>query len=180
MASFIVRASSAEWARMNVLSPPTATAKAPVSAGCGNATQTSFKLQGEYFRRSEQGDLTYDSAAASLGTQTDRYSSKQSGYYVQGVYQFRPQWRAGYRYDRLDSGTPSLGLVNTGALSAADFPILGRYNPTRNTFMVDWSPSEFSRVRLQFARDRSQFAATDNQVFLQYIMSLGAHGAHKF
>ena len=34
--------------------------------------------------------------------------------------------------------------------------------------------------RLQFARDRSQFAVTDNQVFLQYIMSLGAHGAHKF
>ncbi|MEI6724111.1 MAG: TonB-dependent receptor, partial [Betaproteobacteria bacterium] len=146
----------------------------------GNATQTSFKLQGEYFRRSEEGDLTYDSTAASRGTQTGRYASQQSGYYVQGVYQFRPQWRAGYRYDRLDSGTASLGLVSTGARSAADFPILSRYNPIRNTFMVDWSPSEFSRVRLQFARDRSQFAATDNQVFLQYIMSLGAHGAHKF
>lgn len=146
----------------------------------GNATQTSFKLQGEYFRRSEEGNLTYDSTAASLGTQTGRYASKQSGYYVQGVYQFRPQWRAGYRYDRLDSGAASLGLVSTEARSAADFPILSRYNPTRNTFMVDWSPSEFSRLRLQFARDRSQFAATDNQVFLQYIMSLGAHGAHKF
>jgi hypothetical protein len=46
--------------------------------------------------------------------------------------------------------------------------------------MVDWSPSEFSRLRLQFARDRSQPGLADNQVFLQYIMSLGAHGAHKF
>ncbi len=46
--------------------------------------------------------------------------------------------------------------------------------------MLDWSPSEFSRIRLQFARDRSRQGATDNQVFLQYIMSLGAHGAHKF
>ena len=46
--------------------------------------------------------------------------------------------------------------------------------------MVDWSPSEFSRVRLQFSRDRSQTGAADNQVFLQYVMSLGAHGAHKF
>jgi len=46
--------------------------------------------------------------------------------------------------------------------------------------MLDWSPSEFSRLRLQFARDHSRQDATDNQVLLQYIMSLGAHGAHKF
>jgi hypothetical protein len=146
----------------------------------GNATETSFKLQGEYFRRNEGGSLTYDTAAASLGRRTGAYSSQQSGYYVQGVYQFMPQWRAGYRYDRLGAGTTSIGLVNSGALSAADFPVLNAYNPTRNTFMVDWSPSEFSRLRLQFARDRSQPGAADNQVFLQYIMSLGAHGAHKF
>ena len=146
----------------------------------GNATQTNFKLQGEYFRRSESGNLTYDTTAASAGTQTDSYASRQSGFYVQGVYQFIPQWRAGYRYDRLSAGTTSIGLVNSGALAAADFPILNTYNPTRNTFMVDWSPSEFSRVRMQYARDRSQFGTADNQVFLQYIMSLGAHGAHKF
>lgn len=146
----------------------------------GNSTETSFKLQGEYFRRNESGNLTYDTASASLGTQTGSYASRQSGWYLQGVYQFMPQWRAGYRYDRLNAGTTSLGLVNSGALTAADFPILGAYRPTRNTWMLDWSASEFSRVRLQFARDRSRFGATDNQMFLQYIMSLGAHGAHKF
>ena len=37
-----------------------------------------------------------------------------------------------------------------------------------------------SRVRLQFAQDKSRSDATDNQMFLQYIVSLGAHGAHKF
>ncbi len=146
----------------------------------GNATQTNFKLQGEYFRRTEDGSLTYDTTAASLGTQVGAYASRQSGYYVQGVYQFMPQWRAGYRYDRLSAGTTSIGLVNSGALTAADFPILNAYNPTRNTLMIDWSASEFSRVRLQYARERSQFGTADNQVFLQYIMSLGAHGAHKF
>jgi hypothetical protein len=46
--------------------------------------------------------------------------------------------------------------------------------------MIDWSPSEFSRVRLQFAQDRSRPGAPDNQWFLQYMMSLGAHGAHSF
>lgn len=146
----------------------------------GNPTERNFKLQGEYFRRTEDGNLTYDTASASQGRQTGGYASRQSGFYAQGVYQFIPQWRAGYRYDRLSAGATGIGLVNSGALTAADFPILNAYNPTRNTFMVDWSPSEFSRLRLQFARDRSQVGATDSQVFLQYIMSLGAHGAHKF
>jgi len=45
--------------------------------------------------------------------------------------------------------------------------------------MVDYSNSEFSRLRLQFNRDRSDIVA-DNQWFLQYQMSLGAHGAHAF
>jgi hypothetical protein len=52
--------------------------------------------------------------------------------------------------------------------------------------MLDWNPSEFSRIRLQFNRDQSRqdpgtgSAITDNQLFLQYIFSLGAHGAHRF
>jgi hypothetical protein len=145
-----------------------------------NPTYTNFKLQGEFFRRKENGNLTYDTTAASLGTQTGGFTSTQSGWYLQGVYQFIPMWRVGYRYDRLNAGTTSNGLVDSGALTAADFPILAKYNPTRNTVMVDWSPSEFSRVRLQFAKDKSRSDATDNQMFLQYIVSLGAHGAHKF
>jgi hypothetical protein len=144
-----------------------------------NPTERYFKLQGEYFRRKENGDLTFDTAGV-LGTQTGGYSSVQSGWYLQGVYQFIPMWRFGYRYDWLDAGTTSIGLVDSGALTPADFPILAAYNPTRQTVMVDWSPSEFSRVRLQYAQDKSRADAKDNQVFLQYIVSLGAHGAHKF
>ena len=37
-----------------------------------------------------------------------------------------------------------------------------------------------SRLRLQVARDQSRHGEPDNQVWLQYVMSLGAHGAHKF
>src|SRR6266511_2563097 len=136
-----------------------------------NPTYTNFKLQGEYFRRKEEGDLTSGATA-----QTGGFASAQSGWYLQGVYQFIPMWRVGYRYDRLDSGTTSFSTP----LTAADFPILAAYNPTRHTVMVDWSPSEFSRVRLQAASDKSRSDATDKQVFLQYIVSLGAHGAHKF
>src|SRR5215470_16086151 len=144
-----------------------------------NPTERNFKVQGEYFQRRENGDLSFNTATVGA-TQTGSYASTQTGWYLQGVYQFIPMWRVGYRYDRLNPGTTSIGLVDSGALTAADFPIHARYNPTRQTVMVDWSPSEFSRVRLQLAQDKSRSDATDNQVFLQYIVSLGAHGAHKF
>jgi hypothetical protein len=145
-----------------------------------------FKLQGEYFRRRESGQVTYDDTAQSapqFGAMfTDSYASSQSGWYLQSVYQFMPRWRAGYRYDRLDHGTVENGIVANGlGPTAADFPLLMTdYNPTRNTLMVDFSPSEFSRFRLQLAADKSRQGVTDNQVLLQYILSLGAHGAHKF
>lgn len=137
----------------------------------GNPAQRNFKLQGEYFRRQENGDLTFDTAnLASI----DRYSATQSGWYLQGVYQFMPRWRVGLRADRLDSGTVDYGTTNSANLGASS------YTPSRNSLMVDYSPSEYSRLRLQLAQDKSREGVTDNQLFLQYIMSLGAHGAHKY
>src|SRR5438034_1921384 len=144
----------------------------------GNPTVTNFKLQGEYFRRKESGALSFDDtaqAAPVFGAATGDYASRQSGWYLQGVYQFMPQWRAGYRRDQLNHGTVSNGI----GLTSADSPLLlTDYNPKRNTLMVDWSPTEFSRIRLQLASDKSRFGMTDNPVLLQSIYSLGAHGAH--
>ena len=136
----------------------------------GNATRTSFKLQGEYLRSTRTGSLVYDLGGAdSMGA----YRATQSGWYLQGVYQFMPYWRVGLRTERLDPGTPDYGL------NAASFAADG-YKPRKNTLMLDFNPSEFSRVRLQLAQDRSRQGITDNQLFLQYQMSLGAHGAHSF
>lgn len=146
----------------------------------GNSTRNSFKLQGEYFQRHEEGSLTYDVNAASIGTLADRYDASQSGWYLQGIYQFMPRWRVGVRTERLDSGTASIGLINNGALIAADLPALVAYKPSKNSLMFDYNPSEFSRFRLQLAQDKSRSDVTDNQIFLQYQMSLGAHGGHKY
>jgi hypothetical protein len=132
---------------------------------------SAFKLQGEYFRRKESGELDFN------GVASGDYASRQAGWYLQGVYQFMPRWRAGYRHDRLDHGT----VTNALGLTQADAPLLlTDYNPTRNTLMVDFSPTEFSRIRLQYALDKSVQGATDHQLVLQYIHSLGAHGAHRF
>jgi hypothetical protein len=144
----------------------------------GNAVAHSLKLQAEYFHRNENGSLTFD--LNGLQDATGNYDSDQNGWYAQAVYQFTPRWRVGARYDYLDSGTIDIGLVGSGALSAADFPILTDHDPSRTTAMIDFSPSEFSRLRLQYAWDQARFTNTDDQLLLQYIMSLGAHGAHKF
>ena len=132
----------------------------------GNATYTNFKLQGEFINRHEDGNLTY-------AANTDAYSANQSGWYVQGIYQFMPYWRAGLRYDYLDAGSVDFASNNANLIASG-------YNPQKISLMMDYSPSEFSRIRLQIAQDKSRENVTDNQLFVQYIMSLGTHGAHKF
>ena len=139
----------------------------------GNPVQTNLKLQGEYFRRTDRGSLTHDVNGAADG---GSYRNAQSGWYLQGVYQFIAGWRAGLRHDRLDAGSAMFGA----GLDPGNFAQLANYHPRRTTAMIDYSPSEFSRFRLQYAQDRARPNATDNQIFLQYIMSLGAHGAHTF
>jgi len=136
----------------------------------GNATRTNLKLQGEYLRSTRTGSLVYDVGNAD---REGAYRAVQSGWYLQGVYQFMPYWRVGLRTEQLDAGTPDYGL------NAASFAANG-YKPRKNSVMLDFSPSEFSRVRLQLAQDRSREGLTDNQLFIQYQMSLGAHGAHSY
>jgi hypothetical protein len=146
----------------------------------GNANEGSFIFQSEWFHRHESGELTYDTSDASLGGATGAFHSAQTGFYAQGVWQFMPGWRVGYRYDQLAAADTSVGLVESGTLGAADLPILQRFTPKRNTAMVDYSFSEFARIRLQGARDQTRPGITDDQIWVHYIMSLGAHGAHKF
>ncbi|MFZ3019142.1 MAG: hypothetical protein WA056_11875 [Gallionella sp.] len=138
----------------------------------GNIGNRYVKVQGEYFRRKESGLLTYDTAAANV---TDSFSVTQSGWYLQSVYQFMPHWRTGLRYDRLDPGAASVGALNAANV-IADYG----FRPTRTSLMLDYSASEFSRLRLQLARDHSRQGLPDNQLFVQYIMSLGAHAAHQY
>ena len=144
----------------------------------GSVTRQQLKLQGEYFHRKEDGQLAFDTEGLGL---SDTFISKQSGWYLQGVYQFRPRWRAGVRYDSLDSGSPDIGLVDTGVLPPESFPALLAASPDRISVMLDWSPTEFSRLRAQYAWDDARDSGSrDRQLFLQYLYGIGAHGAHKY
>ncbi|MHB8915987.1 MAG: TonB-dependent receptor [Thiobacillus sp.] len=144
----------------------------------GNASVNNFKFATELFRRNESGDLLCDDLDATnpsscSGGISDAYRTAQYGGYAQGVYQFMPRWRAGYRYDWLNPGSRDFG-ANDANLPR---PV---YNPVRHSLMLDYSPSEFTRFRVQYSKDQAMPGQDENQWFVQYIYSLGAHGAHAF
>jgi hypothetical protein len=134
-------------------------------APAGNDSVTSLVFQTEYMINLEQGDYT-------IGGSTNSVDRNNTGWYAQLLYKFQPRWRAGMRYDRLNIEDP--GSVFSGTSLATQ-----GHTPKRISAMVDFSHSEFSRFRLQFNHDES-YAVTDNQWYLQYTMSLGAHGAHRY
>ena len=135
-------------------------------APTGNARNQELILQGEFFRRDEDG--SYDVGAGPVA-----FDEAVNGGYFQAVYKFRPQWRIGGRYSRLQAPDVPAGLLNT------DLDGDG-HDPEAYALMLDWTNSEFSRVRLQYNREELSQDVEDNQIILQYIMSLGAHGAHKY
>ncbi len=144
-------------------------------APTGNARDSELTLQGEYFRRRESGEYTLeeehcedpsadsDEPHGHDTCETKRFDGDASGWYAQAIYKFLPRWRTGVRYARL---------------SPPDDAEVG-YDLSTVSAMLDWTNSEFGRVRLQYNRD-SFGGARDDQVILQYVMSLGAHGAHGF
>lgn len=141
----------------------------------GNPAQTHLVLQAEYMVRSEQGTVVSDPDGAA---DSSAYDGDQRGFYVQGVYQFVPRWRAGLRYDRVGADNTLDNPVPATSLELLDDDVR---DPQRWSAMVDWSNSEFSRLRLQYSDDRSRPAREkDRQIVLQYIFSLGSHPAHQY
>ena len=134
----------------------------------GNRRQRNLQLQYEYYHRDDDGLLV-------AGEESGSYQGYQSGWYAQAVYQFIPRWRIGMRYDALDSSASGSDaeLIHEAGLDS------GGHRPERYSVMMDWSNSEFSRFRLQYNRDESSMLVND-QWMLQYILSLGAHGAHNY
>jgi hypothetical protein len=128
----------------------------------------SLTIQSEYMWRNQEGSLQN----TSLGS-VDRLSRSQDGIYLQSLYQMG-KWRVGARYDRLNL------LTDTYRLAGAQQHFK---NPWRLTGALEFNPSEFSRFRLQYNHDRSGGSAaaygggsrTNNEVYLQMILAIGAH-----
>jgi len=128
----------------------------------GNFKDGGVTVRSEYFMVDRDGLYTdqVDPLLDQLWTGTSR------GVYVEGIYRINRTWETGYRYDHLwanDSG-----------------PYASDYNPVRHSVMLTWLNSEFSLLRLQYSHDQPNPTDVDNALTLQYQVSLGAHGAHKF
>jgi len=138
----------------------------------GNPAKRNVVFNAEYFQRDEEGTVAFDDGISSASS---GYEGTQAGFYAQCVLQFVPRWRVGARYDQLEAD-------NTLATPDPAFDTLASGDTARRgSVMVDFSNSEFSRVRVQYSADESRPGGErDDQVFVQYIMSLGSHPAHAF
>ncbi len=88
------------------------------------------------------------------------------GAYLQGVWGFRRRWTAGLRLDWTDDGDSSDPL---------------RDARTRWTTNLSFYPSEFSKLRFQYALDRPDYLDEEISTLLfQFEFLYGAHGGHKF
>jgi len=132
----------------------------------GNPVNQNFRFQSEFFYRHERGlfGTTVPNAA---------YLGRQFGWYAEGVYQFMPRWRVGLRHSELFANNSGAAVIVGGLLDSRG------HRPRRDSAVLGFSNSEFSRIRLQLSRDSTQ-PKVDYQLGLQYIMLIGAHGAHQF
>ncbi|MAJ92421.1 MAG: hypothetical protein EVA87_06815 [Rhodospirillaceae bacterium] len=135
-------------------------------APTGNAKAQELILQAEIFQRDENGTYNVGGGPVAL-------DDTSVGYYAQAVYKFSPSIRAGVRFSQLDAVDTPAGLIGTDLDSRG-------HDPRTFSVMADWTNSEFGRIRLQYNHEDLNDVATDKQVILQYVMSLGAHGAHPF
>jgi outer membrane receptor protein involved in Fe transport len=138
--------------------------------GRGDYGHRDFRFQAEYLRAIK--DLKVKSSAHPEAIGSSRKFTTD-GVYAQAIYGVAPKWTAGVRYD-------VLGLTNeVSGGESADFGSSDRWS-----LNVTWNPTEFSRLRAQYNRSNILVAENERERFdtfwLQFIMSLGAHGAHSF
>ena len=135
-----------------------------------------ISLQSEYMYRVMNGtEYVRDSVNAVSSLGIDKH---HSGMYAQFVAKLDQQWEAGVRYDLLMQNDVTLGGVNQNLPT----------NLPRYSAMIEFFPTEFSRLRLEVDRDESRYVQTSSgwnqqpysQVSLQANFVIGAHGAHAF
>ena len=54
------------------------------------------------------------------------------------------------------------------------------HDPEALAVMVDFTNSEFGRIRAQYNNEKLAKSQNDSQFILQYVFIIGAHGAHAY
>jgi hypothetical protein len=133
-------------------------------------------FQSEYLYRNVDGEKYIKNGYDEVTRNT--LLKKQSGFYSQFVAKLSKRWRAGLRYDLLGANHMKLNAVNLSLPNSM----------SKVSCMVDFNPTEFSRLRVQYNLDKSRFVETTggfnkktiHELILQVNLAIGAHGAHSF
>ncbi|MCX8059996.1 MAG: hypothetical protein N3C13_02230 [Aquificaceae bacterium] len=134
-------------------------------------------FQGEYMFRDQEGTrYGFDQQGRVTTRAVER---RQSGFYAQLVGRLHKQWRAGLQYNLINKNDVK---VDGRSVSTPD-------NLPAYYAMLEYSPTEFSRIRLQVGENRAFHEPLGGgrferkpvkEVILQFNFAIGAHGAHPF
>lgn len=124
-------------------------------APLGNPRNQQLILSGEYLYAENLNEFATD-------------DDVHEGWYASLVYRFHPQWGIGIRQGEVDLKQAHEDHFHDQTLEETDV-------------VVFWSHSHFSTIRLQYSQQEgNSFENINDAVTLQYVMSLGVHGAHEF
>ncbi|MEF3194152.1 MAG: TonB-dependent receptor [Halothiobacillaceae bacterium] len=146
-----------------------------------------IKLQAEYWRQNKDLSLTFHELKPRLVGQPRDLTV--DGAYIQALYGIAPRWQVGVRYDiagmthKASRAGSTVGPTNTSHFDDMD----------RISAVATWNISHNQQLRFQISHVSAPVAEDSNgdgkdeavrksfnQVFLQYQIGLGAHGAHGF
>ncbi len=131
------------------------------------SNQQTVSIQSEYLLLTTQAGAATDTTTALV----DSLQRRQDGFYVQAMYRYK-RWGLGLRYDMLNIFTDTFKRAGEQQYGGT---------PWRETFALEFNATEFTRIRLQLAHDRSDpYGRTNDEAILQFLFGIGAHAAHPF
>lgn len=140
-------------------------------AATGRYGKGALRVQAEWLKLEKDLNVVYHTDSAQTGAPL---TGEQDAFYLQGTWGFAANWSAGLRWD---ATAMNAEFTEGGVTTALD-------ESSRLSAALTWRPSEYTAWRLQVSdadiTDESGANETFTQVFLQFNMSLGAHGAHTF
>ncbi len=132
-------------------------------------------FQGEYLYRDMDGDVYRYTDENLTAFKIEPSLKKQGGYYAQMVYAYNQNWRAGFRYDNI-----AQNKIEENGVAIDTEKKFDKYSA-----MIDYTTSEFARLRFQYNRNTAMFSEAGSRqhidtFIIQLNLAIGAHGAHNF
>ncbi|HBI23719.1 MAG TPA: hypothetical protein DDX84_05875 [Nitrospiraceae bacterium] len=130
-------------------------------------------LESEIMKRDYKAAAYFDDSDPFNVMNIQEETLKDWGFYTQILYGFTAGWAAGLRYEYATGSGESIGGRNNDSF---------RDDRSRFSPLLTWMPTEFSRFRIQYNYDRSEYLNDKeaHSVWLGIEFMYGAHPAHSF